>query len=271
MMNEGALMFRITLFFFISLRLFADSDLIVQDKVGRNTCGACALVHSLTKAKNISALNKLEGQNSIEKAKGFIKRLDSLTSPVYNNLKPIYQPNSGIADIDLLIQINKLLIEASKPEVKGKFIQRAEESPKDFVKQTHKTLTDSIKNGFHPLLSIRAMAAEYSEKNKKFLWNSKGGHWVAVHKIGPLSKLGFTITFSDSLTGEMKEGYINAELHRGAAVPMNFTVDEQGKEQWEWVSNEKTLQLTSPEMPLGTKRAKWHERTFIAIRYLIYR
>lgn len=57
---------------------------------------------------------------------------------------------------------------------------------------------------------------------------------------------------------------------RAAVVPLTFDVDADGAEVWHWEKSVNGLFLQSPGMPLGTEGAKWHERTYIAARYLIY-
>ena len=80
------------------------------------------------------------------------------------------------------------------------------------------------------------------------------------------------IKFSDSISGKMQAGVVYSDSGRpDADVPMTFIVNADGKEDWKWVPADRTLSLFAPTMPLGTKRANWYERTFIAMRYLIYR
>ena len=50
---------------------------------------------------------------------------------------------------------------------------------------------------------------------------------------------------------------------------MDFSVDENGKEKWNWISSFDALTIVCPELPLATVRAKWHERTLIVVRYII--
>lgn len=266
--------FLITLFLLSGLISIADQKLIIQDKVGPNTCAPCSFVHSLSFAKNEKALAGLDGETNSQKAASFRDKYCKKPSPLYHSEKPIYQEKTGIADKDFLMVINQLFKESKDDEVKGDFLVKQEsESPEQFIFRVHKTIQDSISKGFHPLISARALTAEYSEKSKKFLWNSKGGHWIAIHELSPLLKdsHGFSFKYSDSISAKLLEGYININLHRKAVVPMTFTVDEKGKEQWQWIPNDSTLELHSPGMPLGTRRAKWNERTFIALRFLIYR
>lgn len=123
------------------------------------------------------------------------------------------------------------------------------------------------------MLSVRALAAELNEQKNIHVWNSKGGHWIAIHSVGDLVNDGssMSIEFSDSISGKRQTGTVFFNESRKASVPMQFDVDNTSNARWTWVTNQKTLELLSPQMPLGTKRVDWHQRTFIAVRYLIYK
>ena len=230
------------------------AELINQDKVGKNTCGTCAFVHSLSLIKNSKLLDGLKGNDYVEKAKHFLEKYGSVQSGKYKN-RAVYREKDGICDTDLLMIVNRFMKSTGSDEVKGSLVLRGEqESPENFVKRFNALLKKSIEKGFYPIVSVRALAAEYSEKSKKYLWNNKGGHWVTVSKVGALSpdNLGFTFNFLDSISGRELQGYCSVNLHRKAVVNISFEVDENNKEKWQWVSNSRTLELYSPGMPIGT-------------------
>lgn len=251
-------------------------QVIEQAEVGPNTCGPCAIVHSFFFADNRQALEALQGETNTQKASWFCETFGTIDSVAFNGTRPAYLVKDGIADVDLHAMLDRFIADAQCDPVTGGPIRLnpdIEEQQRDFVARVHRQIRESIDAGFHPLLSIRALAAQYSEERERPLWNSKGGHWIAIHGVEPLGDegLGFLIHFSDSLSGERQTGYVMFNDHRRAVVPLTFTVDEEGNEVWDWVTNSQTLELVAPGMPLGTVRAEWHERTFIALRYLIYR
>lgn len=263
---------RVMILLIFLLSCYGFSEIINQKKVGKNTCGPCAFTHSLSLAKGSTLISKLKGETNTEKAKYFLEEYGSIDSGKYR--KPAYQEKSGICDTDLLMMINKFMENSKSTPVAGDYVQRKKnESPEQFVKRYHTLINDSIQKGFFPLVSVRALAAEYSEEKQKSLWNSKGGHWVTICETGKIApdNLGFTVDFLDSISGKKLRGYYSINLNRKAVVCMSFEVDEKGKEKWDWVSNDQTLELYAPGMPLGTGRTQYFERTFIAQRYVIYK
>ncbi|PQO33438.1 hypothetical protein C5Y96_11380 [Blastopirellula marina] len=250
----------------------ANAQVIGQAEIGPNGCGPCAVVNSLSMAKNAKVLALLEGDSLQDQAQSFINDFGDGESIPYGARRAAYTKENGVADVDLLQMLQKIWPQNQTPSVSGTYLNREDdESPEEFVKRCHALMSASIDRGFHPLLSVRAMAAEHNKKDDKYEWNSKGGHWIAIHAVGEVTsdQRGFTFSFSDSLSGKICTGYLYIDLERPAVVPLDFTADDKGTEKWNWVSNSKTLTLIAPDMPLGTKRAKWHERTFIAVRYLI--
>lgn len=249
------------------------AQIVNQTEIGPMSCGPCALINSYLVAEASKPLSNLDGQSNLDKVRAFIADYGSAASIPYSRARTAYSRDNGACDVDLEAMIKRFSKDNQLPVPDGQYVARKkDESEADFLSRVQRLMASSIENGFHPLLSIRAMAAEYDEVKKKHVWNSKSGHWIAVHKVGELGNesLGFSVDFSDSLSGKLKTGMVFSEVTRKAIVPMSFKVNKAGKAIWEWVPNSQTLSLFSPGMPLGTRRAKWNERTFIAIRYLIY-
>lgn len=245
-----------------------------QNMIGENACGPCALINSLRAADKTELLNQLGEESDEEKARQFIEQYGNLVSETYGNRRTAYTVENGATDSDMQLMLNTFLKDQGLGPMNGQYVERVEdETNVAYVARIHELISQSLERGFHPLLSVRALAAEFGEDNGRFLWNSKGGHWIAVHEVGSISKdgLGFTIDFSDSLSGKNLTGYFYHEPYRKSTVPMTFTVDEEGNEIWNWKSSDQCMMLNSPGMPLGTARAKWYERTNIAIRYLIFK
>ena len=250
-----------------------DRQVLNQHEVGLNTCGPCALINSLQRSNAQDMLDAVEGETDIEKAQWFTRVYGRLPSVVYTDDRHSYAQDTGIADQDLKYLVNHFLEDHDKPLVDGGYIVRNEmEADAGFVERIYSQIQTSLDAGFGPLLSIRALAAQKTEDPSRRVWNSLGGHWIAIHGVERIedSPTSFLIHFSDSLSGKHQTGIVSLNLHRKAVVPMTFTLDEEKKEVWDWVSNVNTLELLAPDMPLGTTRADWDERTFIAIRYIVY-
>lgn len=268
-MKPLAILFACTMVFITP----AFSQVLDQSAIGPNGCGPCAVINSFKAADNTRALNALKGATLLKKAQSFIADYGTLPSVPYRGRRNAYSDANGIADADLLNMLNRFASNHQLPPLLGRHIHRkSKESARGFVRKFHNRILRSIDRGFHPILSVRALAAEYDTSRNGYVWNSKGGHWLAIHSAGDIENngLSFAITFSDSLSGKIYSGLVSIDLDRPAKVPLNFTVDSNGKEQWNWVKNDTTLTLVAPGMPLGTKRANWNERAFIALRYLIY-
>lgn len=248
-------------------------QVLQQSEIGKNGCGPCAVINSLQFAQNSKALNALDGKSSLEKARSFIATYGNALSIPYGAARTAYSDANGTADVDLDSMVRRFFEDNKMPPVIGCHIQRKEnETGTSFVKRFRDLVSHSIDRGFHPVLSVRALAAEYNKSEDRYFWSSKGGHCIAIHSIGKIGNKGLSVTidFSDSLSGELQSGLVYLELDRPAQVPLTFTVNDKGNEQWNWVKNDETLTFIAPIMPLGTKRTKWMERTFIAMRYLIY-
>lgn len=245
-----------------------------QSSIGKNACGPCAVINSLIGAGNVDLLKCLGADDPEENARKFIRRYGELASETYEDGRAAYTEEAGSTDHDLQMMLNQFLDDQGREQVTGKYVQReSDESNEAYVDRVHQLLSGSIDAGFHPVMSVRALAAEFDHDQGKFLWNSKGGHWVTIHKIGDVSTdgLGFTIEFSDSISAKRLTGYFSHEPFRRSKVPMTFTISEDGEEQWNWVSSSECMLLHAPGMPLGTANSKWYERTIIAVRYVVYK
>jgi hypothetical protein len=232
------------------------------------------LINGLSATGDRVLLGSLGGKGFEAKARNFIAEFGGLESEPYGKLRTAYTDAHGASDVDLKRMVNAFLVSRGAVPVEGLHLVRGEdEDVPAFVRRIHALVRASIETEFHPLLSVRALAAEFNARRKKTVWNSKGGHWVAVHGVGEITPdgLGFTLTFSDSISGKRLGGFVHVDAHRKARVPITFTVNENGDEDWTWIPGDKCLQVTAPGMPLGSVRATWHERTVIAARYLVHR
>lgn len=249
-----------------------ENEVLDQSAIGPNGCGPCALINSLKASRSKSILDALPGKLGAEKARSFIQKYGNVDSIPYGKARKSYTNENGTTDIDLLAMINTFARDIGSSELAGQYLLREEgQTAEQFLTEFREIVQSSISQGFHPMLSVRGLAAEYDKDREKHVWNSKGGHWIAIHSVGEVSRdqLSVVVDFSDSISGNRQIGLVSFNKHRSANIPMTFTVDKFGNTNWNWVANSQTLEITAPGMPLGTTDAKWNERTFIAVRYLI--
>ena len=244
-----------------------------QAGLGKNACGPCAVINSLS-AINHSSLNQLTGSTGVDKARTFIERFGKEQSIIYGEFRTAYSNEHGASDRDLKAMLDRFLERHGDKPTQGQYLVRDAKSSEDgtsFVARAHRLISSSIDARFHPIVCVRALTAEKQTESSEFVWNSKGGHFVTIHHVGNLSQdgLGFMVSLSDSLSGKRIDGFIYLDKTRKAVVPMDFSVDENGKEKWNWISSFDALTIVCPEMPLETVKAKWHERTLIVVRYII--
>ena len=263
----------------LSLHNCVEAQVLSQWSIGEKGCGPCAVINSLIGTRDAELLEALEGRRAVDKARSFIREYGDAESVKYREHRKCFSRDHGTADLDLQHMINTFLRENEGVPVQGMHVQRADwERTHRYIRRIHAILDGSISAKFHPIVSVRALAAEKADEpdengDEKFVWNGKGAHWITVNSVGKISQdgLGFVMNFSDSISGRKLSGYIHVERHRAAVVPMTFTVNDEGKEEWDWVSSKQCLMINAPGMPLGTVQAKWQQRTFTVLRYLIYR
>ena len=247
-------------------------EVLKQAEIGSMGCGPCAVINGLQAMNRNHLLESLNGDTALDKAKSFIDSYGGLPSKIYPD-REVYTEKHGMTDVDLKQALNTFLNKAEVSSVEGCYLVRHDdEEKKAFVKRVHGLLNDSLDLKFAPLLFVRPAVAEYDGERDQHLWNSKSGHIIAIESVGEISEdgLGFLIHFSDSLSGERLTGYVYLDTFRKCTVPMKFTVDDNGDEQWDWISGENCLMLTAPGIPLYTSKAHWYQRTYIALRYILY-
>lgn len=88
-------MIKFIIFFSILTFTYAEFEIIAQKKVGKNTCGACAVVQSFSFSGSKNILKLLEGKILEDKAKSFINDYGSSTSSTYKNKRNIYESHDG--------------------------------------------------------------------------------------------------------------------------------------------------------------------------------
>jgi|GEM_PF-4698647 len=248
------------------------APVLAQKQLGKNACGPCAFVNSLTQAMSDAALKKLSGTNALQKAETFATVYGGVESMVYGPARTAYHAKHGIAHKDLLMIANRFAADADLPLFARELVRRNDkETPSAFLSRFERTINESIKAGFPPVLGVRSVAASKKDGAKIIQWHTISGHWVSVvgvERPSPDEDM-LLMRFADSLSGKILTGLVHFEP-RNAVIPMTFTLNEKGKEQWTWIPANKGLFLSAPSMPMGTERAQWYQRSYLSLRGLIH-
>ena len=115
-----------------------------QESMGKNACGPCSFVNSLTQSGDASSLARLKGGSALEKARDFAERFGEMRSVPYGEHRTAYSDNNGTADRDLLAMINRFRVEGGSSKLRGDFLLKNEqESSRQFAERIRlRSLTD---------------------------------------------------------------------------------------------------------------------------------
>ena len=244
---------------------------VAQQQMGDNACGPCALINSLLQSKDTPSLSMLAGTDPLDKARDFARRFGAGRSVAFGELRKAYSDENGTTDRDLLAMINRMRSEQGADPLSGQYLTKAPgETQRAFTQRIKRLIEDSIATGFAPLLSVRSVKAERNDAGE-YEWNGIAGHWVCIvgiEETGTADPL-LVLRLADSLSGKIIGALLYNGEPRGAKVPMACEVGLDGKETWDWMQSDNCLFLSAPELTMGTNNAQWHERTYIAARFLI--
>lgn len=240
-----------------------------QDDFGNMACGPCAVINTLLQGDDEDSLQKLQGDTMLEKAKDFAERFGQEPSIDYKG-RTAYSEEEGSTDKDLLEMVNRFRAESNLPPMEGTYLERRQgEKQTVFENRVHFLIQRSIAKGFPPLLAIRSASVELREKTSEYLWYVHSGHWVSVVELTKVDDDISLIQVADPADGRLMNGTIFSPSPRGCLVPMTYEVDENDETEWDWVGGDSCFFLSMPAMKLGTHQKSFHERTIIALRYLI--
>jgi len=244
--------------------------IVMQETVGVNSCGPCALFHCLAwgDKKLQSVLSKLDAMEPPAQVEALIENYLSTPSEAYAGKRARYEATSGITWIDLAYGVDDLCAEHKLPPVESGYLDLHDgETLSKHVRRVHASFRDSLSAGFPPLLSIRSFLVD--QQDGKFTWRGVAGHGVAVVEVQPElgdEELGFRIGFVDSDTGKQLHGYAHASPGR------NFTAMKGDFEQFEWVTDRPFLLLTAPRPFVGlTQDVAWWARDLLTLDFAIRR
>jgi len=246
-----------------------DRPIVRQDAIGANSCGFCALYHSLAwgGAELAAAAAKLGGATDADKVEQLIARYGAKPSEAYAGKRARYVASSGITWSDLGVATGELFTDAGLGTIVSGYLDRQkEERYPAHARRVHRLLADSLAAGMPPLLSIRSFSVREVDGKKQ--WDGVMGHWVTVIDVQPElgdGEQGFRLGFVDSETGRRQWGYAFADDTR------KFTAVKGDAEKWEWLTDSPFLALAAPHPGLATGDEPWSARTVVTLNYAIGR
>ncbi|MDB4452029.1 hypothetical protein N9129_02315 [Akkermansiaceae bacterium] len=256
--------------------LFASAEeptVLSQKEVGEQACGPCAFINSLLFSNDQKALAKLRGDTPEEKATHFIERYGSTRSIFWKSDRNAYSEDTGINAPDLISLINSFRRRQNQSDIKGQLLVRGgNENSAQFIDRIHGVISKSITAGFPPLLDIRSTVAKRADLSEKILWHTINAHWVCIISATKVESDNpvLLLRIADSASGKIIGSLMCNAPPRGAKVAIRTRIDGFGKEKTTWIGSSQCLFLEAPGMPLGTQKAKWHERTYLNARYLLW-
>jgi hypothetical protein len=265
------------LFLVLVARMNGETDIpaatvVSQADVGENSCGPCAIYNAMANGSRElqEAVARFSGNSPQARVQELINRWGKLPTKVYKDNRGRYTPAHGIASTDMTDLTNDVLSAFGKIRVTGGYAdRRKDEKQEDHLNRLFRIFRASLEAGFPPIVEIRSFSARPA--GDEFQWNGILGHYVAILEVTQFDakhERGFVFKYADSYTGCVETGYIHIES-RNFTATRDFSVEDDGTEKWEWISEYPYLTVASPTLVLGTDKEKWHSRTILALRYAI--
>src|SRR5688572_29086240 len=246
-----------------------DRPIVRPDAIGANSCGFCALYHSLAwgGTELAAAAAKLGGATDADKVEQLIARYGAKPSEAYAGTRARYVASSGITWRDLGVATGELFADAGLGTIVSGYLDRQkDERHAAHARRVHRLLADSLAAGMPPVLSIRSFTVREVDGKKQ--WQGLMGHWVTVVDVQPElgdGEQGFRLGFVDSETGRRQWGYAFADDTRW------FLAAKGDSEKFEWLTDSPFLALVAPKPGLATGEEAWSTRTVVTLNYAIGR
>ena len=183
---------------------------INQIPIHKNGCGPASLISSYRRGSQPwnKALENIKGDTDKEKFDYLVKHHGNIFSK-HLHLQKRFSDKHGINIVDLTDLANefnaKHKIQLPKLVYNSHFLKGKMEH-KELLKNTHKSLKQSLKKGFPPLLSIKTFAQQGSR------WSQIHGHFVTLVEIPHRLDKGatsFEIKYMDPWGGKIQTGSIH--------------------------------------------------------------
>ena len=249
---------------------------VVAQKEGVGSCGPCAignaLLHGDERARR--AFRALPGTNSQDRVDALIARYGTKPSETYGPRRARFVGGAGIATGDMPFLANDLFQAGGLPGVGGEWMDRQDgEDGPGHLRRVHQTVRTALKGGLPPVCEVRAFSVDPSAS--KPTWVNLYAHWLALVGVYPAElpakASGFYCQFADSVTGRVIPAFAYAELIRPFMATRGFALRADGGKDWHWLSGEPFILVNLPDLPLAVQTRPWHERTVVALTYMLLR
>ena len=237
-------------------------------------CGPCSMFHAAKFGDDelkAHFKDRVLGRDDSMKVKFLVDRYFRNRGSVVNKGRSRFGVH-GVMTADLKNACNEFLKEGELDEIDSASLDREfGESDLDHLKRVHEMMSDSLKRGFPPILSIRSFVVKHREEKKmKPAWELGHSHYVVVSSVPSQLKRdaqGFLATVIDSNGGKISSLWIHSEPNGQA-----FSALKGDNSEGPWLSGRPFLLINSKEMRAVRPRTlKWSDRYIVVANLLIGR
>ncbi len=175
----------------------------------------------------------------------------------------------GTLEEDLAAAAAEIATDHRLDRMRGDFLdRRAGEKSPAFLARVHGAISDSIRRGVPPLLSLKTFVARRIERmDHQVAWEAAAHHWVVVtgvrRELRP-ADLGFSIDLIDPDGGHLTSAYLFAENR------LNFRALKGTEERGQWLDGRPFLLVQAPGvLALRPDEAQWRDRIIVTANFLI--
>ncbi len=249
---------------------------VVEQRPGTGACGPCAIGNALLNGDEGArrAFHRLPGNTAQERVDALIARFGTKPSETYGLRRARYVSDAGIATGDMPFLANDLLGGAGLPAVGGEWLDQhpGEDGPGQ-LRRVHGWCRAALAGGLPPVVEVRAFSADSGASRPS--WINLYAHWLALVDVHPpelpAKAGGFECQFADSVTGRVIPAFAYVERFRPYMATRGFTLKPDGSKDWHWLSGQPFVLLNLPDVPLAVQTRPWHERTVVALTFMLRR
>ena len=249
---------------------------VVSQRDDTGACGPCAIGNALLNgdARTRRAFHALPGASAQDRVDALITRYATKPSETYGPRRARFVSGAGITNGDMPFLANDFLREAGLPTVGGEWLdQRGGENGLAQLRRIHGNARAALAAGLPAVCEVRAFSADPS--TPKPTWVNLYAHWLALVGVYPEElppkASGFYCQFADSVTGRVIPAFAYAETVRPFMATRGFSLRTDGGKDWHWLAGQPYILLDLPDLPLMIQTRPWHERTVVALTYLLRR
>jgi len=194
----------------------AKAEPINQRRAYGNGCGPASLLNAFQygSEKWQKVFTSIPGTNSRTRISYVVRAWGNKPSKHIKGTQR-WKPKEGTNLLDLTDMANEMRAPYFLPKIKYKVLsQKNLESRTHLLSRTHKQITQSLKKGLPPIVSIRRYAYRYSKEIGGKSWWPIRAHFVVVIEIPkfiPKNATSFTIRYVDPYGGFVREGKIQID------------------------------------------------------------